>query len=69
LLKNFTELKYNSLLDLLNEEGEQLYSIYGDSKYVGIGRIVHVDREDKIYTLKDDPFPHVRRYEVIINKK
>ncbi len=63
------ELKYQNMIDLFNSEGELLYSIYNDSSTPEIGNPIHVDNDGKLYTTIYDPFPQVRRYKVIINKK
>ena len=63
-----SELKYQSMIDLLNTEGELLYSIYNDSYFSEIGSPIHVDQDGKLYTTIYDPFPQVRRYKVNIIK-
>ncbi len=67
--KTAPDLKYRCMLDLLNGEGELLYSIYYDSMNPEIGQPIHVDCDGKLYTTIYDPFPQVRRYKLNINKK
>jgi len=62
------KLKYRNMLDLLNSEGELLYSIYNDSMTPEIGEPIHVNNDGKLYTVIYDPFPQVRRYKVTIKK-
>ena len=55
-------------LDLFNERGELLYSISREDSYMPeLGRLAFIDVAGKLYTITDEPYPQVRRYNIKIN--
>ena len=54
-------------LDLFDEEGKLLYSLSGEGDMPDIGRLAHVDAAGKLYTIVYTPYPHVRRYRVVLD--
>lgn len=61
------ELIFRHALDFYNSQGELLYSIYGDGIISSeIGGPIHIDSAGKLYTVIIDPFPQVKRFNVII---
>jgi len=61
-------IEFRSMIDLINNDGEILYSYYYDQRSPDIGRIVYADSFGKLYTVVSEPYPQVRRYAVHINK-
>ncbi len=55
-------------LELYDAEGRFLYSYEEDDINWEMGFIQFVGPDDRLYTVADDPFPHVRRYRVVIEE-
>lgn len=53
--------------DLFDSDGRYLTSVFDEE--VGIGNADEVDGEGRVYTVVNDPYPHVRRYRVIIDER
>lgn len=55
-------------LDLYDRDWRLVYSISGQGRNPEIGQPNLVDADGKLYTVKYDPYPHVRRYRVVIRE-
>ncbi len=61
--------RYDSAIDLIDPEGRVLGSLPLDGTYEPIGWPEVIGPDGRLYTRVFDPFPHVRRYRVEIDKR
>ena len=60
---------WQSAVDLFGPDGRFLYSREWDGpEWPDLGRPNTVDSDDRLYTIRQDPFPQVRRYRVVIDE-
>lgn len=60
--------QFKSSIDLFRSDGTLLYSGVYKGRWPVIGNIVYADKSGNIYAKSNDPFPQIRRYQVIINE-
>jgi len=53
--------------DLFDADGRYLTSVFGQD--VEIGNADEVDAEGRLYTVVTDPYPHIRRYRVVVENR
>lgn len=64
----FGDSPFTTSIDLFDPDGRFLYSFHGDPGDPLIGYLETVASDGKLYTSVSDPFPQVRRYNVVVNE-
>ena len=68
LTTQVAENRWQSFVDLFDAEGHFLYTREWDGpEWLDLGRPNLVDQDGRLYSVRQDPFPHVRRYRVVID--
>lgn len=65
--QNATKPIFKNAIDLYGADDTLRYSLEQEGRTPKIGSLSHVDKNGKIYTKADDPFPQIRRYNLTVN--